>query len=247
MKIKILMRDNATQPKHGCKAVRNGVDEATIYIYDMIDPYWGVSATEFIAALNAVSDAKVLHLRINSPGGDVFEGRAIMEAIKHFGGKTIAHVDALAASAASSIAIAADEVEIAAGAFFMIHNASSMVWGDKNTMRTTADLLEKIEGTIVTDYVAKTGKTAEEIVAWMDAETWFTGDEAVAAGFADRVSAAPDATTNKAWNLAAFGKAPQALREQPKPPVLEASPSTQPNNAGTSQTNKNALCLAMIV
>lgn len=247
MRIKILMRDNATQGKHGCKTLRNGVDEATIYIYDMIDAYWGVSATEFIAALNSVSDAKVLHLRINSPGGDVFEGRAIVEAIKRFAGKTIAHVDSLAASAASSIAIAADEVEIAAGAFFMIHNASGMVWGDKTAMRTTADLLEKVEGTIVNDYMAKTGKTAEEIVAWMDAETWFTGEEAVAAGFANRVSAAPDTATNKAWNLAAFDKAPQALREQPKPPEPDNKQTPEPDTAGTSQTNKNALCLAMIV
>lgn len=245
MKIKILMRDNATQGKHGCKAVRNGVDEATIYIYDMIDPYWGVSATEFIAALNGVSDAKVLHLRINSPGGDVFEGRAIVEAIKRFGGKTIAHIDSLAASAASSIAIAADEVEIAAGAFFMIHNASGMVWGDKKTMRDTADLLEKVEGTIVNDYIAKSGKTAEEIVAWMDAETWFTGDEAVAAGFADRTSAVPEGATNKAWNLAAFDKAPKALTEAPKP--TEPEPKTEPELTGTTQTKTNALRLAMIV
>lgn len=248
MKIKILMRDNATQGKYGCKTLRNGVDEATIYIYDMIDAYWGVSATEFIAALNSVSDAKVLHLRINSPGGDVFEGRAIVEAIKRFAGKTIAHVDSLAASAASSIAIAADEVEIAAGAFLMIHNASGMVWGDKTDMRTTADLLEKVEGTIVTDYMAKTGKTAEEIVAWMNAETWFTGDEAVANGFADRIATAPDGTSNKAWNLAAFDKAPKSLLEQPKQvdakPANPQPPKQEPTSA--TQTNSNALRLAMI-
>ena len=244
MKIIQLHRDNANRPKQICNAVRNGVDEATIYIYDMIDPYWGVSATSFVAALNTVADAKVLHLRINSPGGDVFEGRAIVEAIKRFGGKTIAHIDALAASAASSIAIAANEVEIAPGAFLMIHNASGMVWGDKTDMRATADLLEKVEGTIVADYVAKTGKTSEEIVALMDAETWFTGDEAVANGFADRTTAPDPAASNAAtWNLAAFAKAPAALT---KPPLAEPTPNIPPDNSGQVQSNRNALRLLLI-
>lgn len=255
MKIIQLHRDNVNRAKQMCNAVRNGVDEATIYIYDMIDPYWGVSATSFVAALNSVSDAKVLHLRINSPGGDVFEGRAIVEAIKRFAGKTIAHVDSLAASAASSIAIAANEVEIAPGAFFMIHNASGMVWGDKTDMRTTADLLEKVEGTIVADYVAKTGKTTEEVVAWMDAETWFTGDEAVANGFADRTTpAAANAAQNTAWNLAAFDKAPAALANRGNPPAAPeivppapgTTPETTPDTTGKAQSNRNALRLALI-
>ena len=76
---------------------------------------------------------------------------AVMDLARLFG-KTIAHVDSLAASAATSIAIAADEVEIASGAFFMIHNASGMVWGDKKAMRDTADLLEKVEGTIINQH-----------------------------------------------------------------------------------------------
>jgi hypothetical protein len=109
--------------------------------------------------------------------------------MERFAGKTIAHVDSLAASAATSIAIACDEVEIAQGAFFMIHNASGIVWGDKQAMRDTADLLEKVEGSIVNDYTAKTGKDAADVVAWMDAETWFTADEAVANGFCDRLAA----------------------------------------------------------
>lgn len=258
MKIIQLHRDNASRAKQVCNAVRNGVDEATIYIYDMIDAYWGVSASSFIAALNSVADAKVLHLRINSPGGDVFEGRAIVEAIKRFGGKTIAHVDSLAASAASSIAIAANEVEIAPGAFFMVHNASGMVWGDKNDMRTTADLLEKVEGTIVADYVAKTGKTTEEVVAWMDAETWFTGEEAVANGFAERTTADPAATNAaqaSAWNLAAFDKAPAALANRNNPPAVppgattppaDPAPQDTPDTTGTAQSKRNALRLALV-
>ena len=128
MKILQLLRDNAGRTPQPFNLVRNSTDEATIYIYDMIDAYWGISAKSVIEALASVADVPTVHLRINSPGGDVFEGRAIVEAIKRFAGKTIAHVDSLAASAATSIAIAADEVEIAQGAFFMIHNASGMVW-----------------------------------------------------------------------------------------------------------------------
>jgi ATP-dependent Clp protease, protease subunit len=242
VKILQLLRDNAGRTKQPCNLVRNSADEATIYIYDMIDAYWGISAKSVIEALASVADVPTVHLRINSPGGNVFEGRAIVEAIKRFSGKTIAHVDSLAASAASSIAIAADEVEIAQGAFFMIHNASAMVFGDKADMRETADLLEKVEGTIVHDYNAKTGKDATDIVAWMDAETWFTADEAVANGFCDRLAATADKGTNNTWNLAAYDKVPKALAEAAAP---AADPP--PNPTGTTQTNRNTLRLASIV
>lgn len=247
MKILQLLRDNAGRSKAPCNLVRNSADEATIYLYDVIDAYWGVSAVSFIQALDSAGDAKTIHLRINSPGGDVFEGRAIVEAIKRYEGKVIAHVDGLAASAASSIAIAADEVEIAAGAFLMIHNASGMVWGDKRAMRETADLLEKVEGTVVADYASKTGRDAAQIVAWMDAETWFTGDEAVANGFCDRLAAVAaktdkaDKSSENAWNLAAYSNAPKV---QPAP---LAQPSTETQPTGTTQSNCNALRLAMIV
>ena len=244
MKIQQLLRDNAGRTKQPCNLVRNSASEATIYIYDMIDAYWGVSAKAVIDALAAVADVPTVHLRINSPGGDVFEGRAIVEAIKRFSGKTIAHIDSLAASAATSIAIAADEVEIAQGAFFMIHNASGMVWGDKTDMRETADLLEKVEGTIVHDYNAKTGKDTADIVAWMGAETWFTADEAVAEGFCDRLAATADKATQNTWNLAAYNKAPKAFTA---PPAAPPPPDPAPQPTGTTQTNRNALRLKTIV
>jgi ATP-dependent Clp protease protease subunit len=225
--------------------VRNAL-EATIYLYDEIDSFWGIGAKDVIAALDQVSDAQVLHLRINSPGGDVFEGQAISEAIRRFAGKTIAHIDSLAASAASSIAIAADEVEMSPGAFFMIHNASGIVMGDKKDMRDTADLLEKVEGTIVQGYVNKTGKDAADVVALMDAETWFTAEEAVANGFADRVSAAPVKAANKWTNLQdVYKNAPQEIAdpELPAGPVINP---VEPEPVGTSQTNQNRLRMAEI-
>jgi ATP-dependent protease ClpP protease subunit len=240
MKILQLLRDNAGRSKQPSNLVRNDAGtEATLYIYDVIDAYWGISAKSVIEALASVADVGTLHLRINSPGGDVFEGRAIVEAIKRFAGKTIAHVDSLAASAATSIAIAANEVEIAQGAFFMIHNASGLVWGDKTAMRDTADLLEKVEGSIIFDYNTKTGKGDAVIAAWMDAETWFTADEAVANGFCDRLAATADKSAKNTWNLAAYSKAPKALTDPPSAP--------EPIATGTTQTNSNALRLAQIV
>lgn len=217
-------------------------NEAAIYIYDIIDPYWGVSAKSIASAIAQAGNAETLHIYINSPGGDVFESRAIMAELRRFGGKTVAHIDSLCASAATSIAIACNEIEMSAGAFFMIHNASCLAWGDKGALRETADLLEKIEGSIIADYTGKTGKTDEEVVAWMDAETWFSADEAMENGFIDRI--ASTAKANNTWNLAAFDKAPEELKETDQ--VTDTVIEQAPEPVGTSQTNANKLRLLQI-
>jgi ATP-dependent Clp protease protease subunit len=203
--------DNLSRPKQPVNVSRTE-GEASIYIYDMISADWGVSALSVIAALEQAGSAEVLHVYINSPGGDVFEGRAIMAALERFEGKTIAHIDSLCASAATSIAISCDEVEISDGAFFMIHNASGLAWGDKETLREVADLLEKIEGSIVNDYIKKTKKDAKKIKDWMNAETWFTASEAIENGFVDRMAKTPKASNT--WNLASFSQAPAELTGQ---------------------------------
>lgn len=244
MKILQLLRDNAGREKRQTSLVRNGAD-ASLYIYDVIDAYWGVSALSVIDAIAAAGDAKTLNVYINSPGGDVFEGRAIMAAIGRFDGKTVAHIDSLCASAATSIALACDEVRMSDGAFFMIHNASGLVWGDKTAMRETADLLEKVEGAIVNDYTAKTGKDEEQVRAWMDAETWFTAAEAKAEGFIDSIVKA-DGKAKNTWNLAAFNKVPEQLKAPPEP--VEETQNTEPASAGffMSAANANRLRLAQI-
>jgi ATP-dependent Clp protease protease subunit len=119
--------------------VVNKTDEATIYLYDVIvndkfeeEYFGGVSAETFVKALNDIT-APVIHLRINSPGGDVFAGRVMEQAIRNHASKVIAHVDGYAASAASYVAIAADEVEIAPGGFFMVHNAWTLAMGMPTT------------------------------------------------------------------------------------------------------------------
>lgn len=224
------LRDNAATERKPLNLILNqDSGDATLYIYDVIDAWWGVAAAQIAPAIAALDPGVTLHLRVNSPGGDVFEGRAIRTAIQQFKGKTIAHIDGLAASAATTIADAADEVEISQGGFYMIHNGWTYAMGNKTELAKTVDLLAKVDASIIADYAARTGKTAEEIAAWMDAETWFSADEAVANGFANRLAELPDKSQNrtqpKTWNLSAFDHAPKALLEakQPDPaPNFEA-------------------------
>lgn len=205
-----LFQANADKPR--AWRVENAGKEATIYIYDVIGGWFGgVDAQAFaqeIAALNV----DVIHVRINSPGGDVFDGRAIATALQASKAKVVAWVDGLAASSASWIALAANEVVIAQGAFFMIHNSWTMNMGDKQTMLDTAKLLDKIDASFVADYAKRTGQPESQIVDWMNAETWFSAEEAVKYGFADRIAENSQATGNT-WNLSGYSNAPRSLME----------------------------------
>ena len=237
-KIMQLYRDNAERPKQFTNLVNVAGDTATIYLYDMISADWGVSALSVIEAIAQAGEAKILNVHINSPGGDVFEGRAIMAALSAFKGKTVARIDSLCASAATSIALACDEVVMADGAFFMIHNASGMAWGDKQTLRDTADVLEKVEGAIVSDYLQKTGKDEAEIRALMDAETWFTANEAMEHGFVDAIDKGKTATNT--WNLSAFAKAPKMEVIPDRSPEVFDTSTHEPAQAGFLMSSANA-------
>ena len=235
MKIQQLLRDNAARNARPTNFVRSG-QNARIDIYDVIDSDWGFSAQNMLDAVAAAGDAKTLDIYISSPGGDVFESRAIMAQLKRFPGNTVAHIDGLCASAATSIALACNEVEMSDGGFLMIHNASGGAWGDKAELRSTADLLEKVESVIVADYTAKTGKDAAEIVALMDAETWMTAAEALSAGFIDRIAADKPSAQN-AWNLSSYANAPKP----PEPPTPKLDLTEQ--ITAQLQTNKNRMRL----
>jgi len=250
-KIMQLYRDNAARKKTPVNLVKNA-NEASLYIYDVIDAYWGVSALSVADAIAQAGDAATLNVYINSPGGSVFEGRAIMAEIQRFKGNTIAHIDSLCASAATSIALACDSVQMSDGAFFMIHNASGLAWGDKTALRDTANLLEKIEGSIVADYTKKTGKDDAEIIAMMDAETWFTAQEALDNGFIDSIKAekASQNSAKNTWNLSAFNKTPQALlhKEPEKIPDGDGitNKTTEPAPTGLFMSAANANKLRLV-
>lgn len=159
---------------------------ADVYIYDVIDSWWGVNASEFVKELAAL-DVETINLYVNSPGGSVFDGTAIMNAIRRHKAHVVAIVDGLAASAASFIVQAADEVVMGFGSEMMIHDASGICWGNAGDMRETADILDQLSQTIASVYAERAGGTADEWRDAMHAETWYTAEEAVAAGLADRV------------------------------------------------------------
>lgn len=218
-------------------------DEATVYLYDMIvltaieAEFWGGVSPEPFAKQLAAITAGTIHLRINSPGGDVFAARAIEQTLREHPANIIVHVDGLAASAASIVAMAGDEVRIAAAAMFMIHRAHTLGVGNADDFLDLAGLLEKIDGTIADTYAKKTGKDRAELLTMMAAETWLTAAEAVEAGFADRLAGEPAEEPDNAkasadlWNLAAFGKAAPTKRE---PEAKRAAAPTAPAPAAAA-------------
>ena len=210
------------------KAETSG-NEATIYLYDAIvsDAMWGgVAAVDFVQALNSLQ-VDTIHLRINCPGGEVFAGQAMAQAIREHPANIIAHVDGYAASAASWLALACDQVLISEGGYFMIHKAMTIAWGNAEEFRKQIDLLEKIDATLIAGYVKETGQDEQQIIDWMTAETWFNAEESVKYCFADQI-AAPAAKNIKQWNLAAFAKAPaltahENQQEDPAPEEIDAT------------------------
>lgn len=189
MNVVPLKKPAAAQPS-GYKVVAKG-DRAEIYLYGVIGGDWygeGVTAKRVADDLKALGKVKTIDVRINSEGGSVFEGKAIYTLLNAHEAKIVVHVDALAASAASLIAMAGDEIEIAEGAFIMIHNAWGFCIGGADEMRRYAELLETVSGTIREVYVARTGQTEKQVRQWMDEETWFTAKEAVEHGFADSMA-----------------------------------------------------------
>lgn len=203
------------------KAAVDGVAE--VYIYEQIgEDYWseGITAVNFVSELNAIT-APEIHLHINSPGGSVFDGVAIHNALKRHPAKVTTFIDGLAASIASIIAIAGDHVVMASNALFMIHNPWGGVQGDATEMRKMAEVLDKIGETLVNAYAERTGLDREVLLAAMNEETWYTADEALAAGFIDEVSSAIRAAAS--FDLSLFRHAPRALAEVVEPVVAPES------------------------
>ncbi|WP_309387508.1 head maturation protease, ClpP-related [Cerasicoccus frondis] len=200
-------------------------DTTEIFIFDEIDPYWGIGAKQFIDELNAVTTANI-DLRINSIGGSVFDGLAMANALKRHAAKVRVTVEGLAASIASVIAIAGNSVEMGDGAFLMIHNAWTFAWGNAKELRKQADDLDKINESIVSAYVAKTGLKRDDIAAMMDAETWLSAAECVEKGFADKTVEGMKAVALAKDAAKAFRNIPAALvaKDDEPPPAPQKQP-----------------------
>lgn len=179
----------------------------TIDLYDEIG-YWGVTAKGFRAQLKeAKGDIK---LRINSPGGDVFDGIAIYnDLLAYDGGKINVEITGVAASIASIIAMAGDTVTIADNAFYMVHNAWTIGVGNRHDLADVVAVLTKIDDALARTYAARTTTGIRAIKQMMDDETWLNAKEAVAAGFATSIGSTAEPKAR--FDLSVFAEAPKAL------------------------------------
>ena len=162
-----------------------------IFIYDAIlkDSFFetGVSDETIRDELAKVPENERVLVRINSPGGDVFQAAAIFTMLSQHKGGVDVQIDGVAASAASYIAMVGETVTIADGAMMMEHNAHMFAFGDSRAMTKAASLLDKVNENVIRAYAVKSGRTEKEVAAAMDEETWYTAAEAVEAGLADEV------------------------------------------------------------
>jgi ATP-dependent protease ClpP protease subunit len=180
------LRPDAVDKWHPEVRAAKGDDEATISIYDAIGENWegtGVTTKRISAALRSIG-ARDVTVNVNSPGGDFFEGVAIYNLLREHKAKVTVRVMGLAASAASVIAMAGDEILMGDGAFLMIHNAWAVAIGNRHDMAATAEILEPFDAAMAKVYSQRAGIAQAEAAAMMDKETWIGADEAVEIGFA---------------------------------------------------------------
>lgn len=226
----------------GIKAAKS--DENSISVFDVIGADWygeGVTASRIAGALRAIGGADVT-VNINSPGGDMFEGLAIYNLLREYEGKVTVKVLGLAASAASIIAMAGDEVQIGRGAFLMIHNCWVYAMGNRHDLAQVAADMEPFDKAMNDIYGARTGLSAEAIEAMMNAETYIGGSDAVEKGFADRLLSAdeiaddndsPAAALRKLDALLAKTDTPRSERRKLLKALTGSKPGAAADPAGT--------------
>ena len=244
-----------------------GSDTATIHIYEEIGENWfgeGITAKNFCQELAALKVSNI-ELRINSPGGSVFDGQAIYNALKRHPANVTTYIDGVAASIASVIALSGDKIVMAGNSLFMIHNPWGFAQGDSVELRKYADLLDKVRETIVNVYKEKCGLSEEEIIAAMDAETWMTAEEAQAFGFVDEIGTELKLAALSAFDFKALGftKAPHVEAPTQEPPsaaaevippqgakkpemevVVMSDATTAPQNGAKEHAEIAAMCAA---
>jgi ATP-dependent protease ClpP protease subunit len=195
-----------------------------LYLYDRIGGFFGIAAGDVIAQLRAVSGHHV-RVHLNSPGGDVFDGLAIYNSLRQHPGGVEVQVEGLAASIASVIAMAGERLTMAAASLLMIHDPHGVVIGGAEDMRQMAALMDKAGGLLADVYAGRGGATRDAIREWMQAETWFTPQEALDAGLIDAIdeAALPAAAVaaRATFDLSGF-------RRPPTLPAAAAVPAPSP-------------------
>ena len=198
------------------KAADGAGSSVDVYIYDEISD-WGTSARDFAAQLAAL-DVDTINLFVNSPGGNAWDGVAIMNALRRHPARVQVTVDGVAASAASLICMAGDHITMNASAQLMIHDASGLAWGNAQTMHETAALLDKLSDSYADAYAKRAGGTRAQWRDAMRAETWYSAEEAVVAGLADEWDGSA-ATQAAAFDLSRFTFAGRSAAPAPALPV----------------------------
>jgi ATP-dependent Clp protease protease subunit len=189
-----------------------------IWLYDQIgESFWGegISAKTFQKELAGLGKVNTINVRINSPGGDVFDGLAIYNQLKIHPARVVVDIDGLAASIASVIAMAGDEIRMASNSMMMIHNPHGMAMGDSGEMQRVAALLNQVKGTLSDTYAARTKQGKAALDGWMDEETWMTADTAVQYGFADSITDAQQVSARFSL-LNHYRNVPALLRKRPE-------------------------------
>lgn len=240
-------RENRDLPSSAMERWNGGIkaakqSENSISVFDVIGADWygdGVTASRIAAALRSIGGADVT-VNINSPGGDMFEGLAIYNLLREYEGKVTVKVLGLAASAASIIAMAGDEVQIGRGAFLMIHNCWVYAMGNRHDLQQIAADMVPFDKAMNDIYGARTGLDAATIDAMMNAETYIGGSDAVEKGFADRLLTAdeisdgddsPEAALRKLDAMLAKTDAPRSERRK----LLKALTGGKPGAAATPE------------
>jgi len=216
--------------------IRAKVSEAEIWIYEEIGSGWfgdGLSAKQFADDIKTLGKVDRITVRLNSPGGDVFDGIAIYNILKSHSARVIVNIDGVAASIASVIAMAGDEIYMAENAMMMIHEAWTMAMGNARELREIADRLEKISGVIRDTYAKRTSEkaTPETITRLMDGETLMTAQEALDYGFVDALTEALRMAAHFDLDKFKFKKNPLAARVpmQPEAAVPDNGMPLQPD------------------
>lgn len=231
-------------------APESGTPETVVDIFDYIDEWWGWGIDRLARAL--YGNTGPIRVRVNSYGGDLLQGLAIMNLLRAHPGEVTAEVMGIAASAATFVVAGADKVEMREGSFLMIHNPFSVAIGTADEMQSSADALRKMEDEMATVYLSgirkrkkmegvEDAKALKQIREWMNSETWFTSSEAVENGFADSVSK-DGGSTDTAIQSAASASHDTAMQYQNTPQrvwnLISQSKNTDMSKENTSILDK---------
>lgn len=199
--------------------------ERVINIFDVIgQDYWsgeGITSKRVAGILRGFGKGDIT-VNVNSPGGDMFEGLAIYNLLREHDGEVTVKVLGLAASAASVIAMAGDNIKIARSGFLMIHNAWVMAVGNRNDLKTTAEWLEPFDAAMADIYAARTGEKSSEMAKLMDSESWINGSAAIEQGFADELLDSDQVTQGNAKSSAHAARRIEAALRASGMPKSEA-------------------------